>query len=66
MYAATLILFLSMPLVLGSVYSLAIFLIYPVLIVRRIKDEEKLLEAELEGYAEYKSRVRYRLLPFVW
>ncbi len=66
MYAVTLLLFLSMPLVLGSVYSFIIFLAYPVLISFRIKDEEKLLEAELQGYAEYKEKVRYRLVPFVW
>ncbi len=66
MYAVTLLLFLSMPLVLGSIYSFVIFLAYPFIISKRIKDEEKLLEAELEGYAEYKTRVKYRLVPFVW
>jgi len=66
MYAVTLLLFLSMPLILGSMYSLFVFLVYPFLIVGRIKDEEKLLEAELEGYTEYKNKVKYRLIPFIW
>ena len=66
MYAVTLLLFISMPLVLGSIYALPIFLLYPLLIVKRIKDEEKLLEEELEGYAEYKKKVKYRLIPFIW
>lgn len=66
MYSATLLLFLSMPLVLGSVVSFVIFLAYPVIIVKRIRNEENVLEAELEGYAEYKKKVRYRLIPFIW
>ncbi len=66
MYAVTLLLFASMPLVLGSIYALPIFLLYPLLIVKRIKDEEKLLEEELEGYAEYQKKVKYRLIPFIW
>lgn len=66
MYSVTLLLFLSMPLVLGSVVSFVIFLAYPVIIVKRIRNEEKVLEAELAGYAEYKKKVRYRLIPFVW
>lgn len=66
MYTATLLLFLSMPLLLGSVWGFAVFWIYPILIIRRIRDEEKLLEAELNGYAEYKEKVKYRLIPFVW
>ncbi|MBE6776057.1 MAG: isoprenylcysteine carboxylmethyltransferase family protein [Ruminococcaceae bacterium] len=66
MYSATLLLFLSMPLVLGSVYSFVIFLAYPLIIAKRIRGEEAFLERELEGYSEYKARVRYRLLPFVW
>lgn len=66
MYTATLLLFLSMPLVLGSVYALLIFLAYPVLIAHRIKHEEAFLEQELPGYREYKQRVKYRLIPFVW
>ena len=66
MYSATLLLFLAMPLVLGSLWSLLIFLLYPVLIAVRIRGEEKLLEAELEGYSDYKKKVKYRLIPFIW
>ena len=66
MYSATVILFLSMPLILGSAISFVIFLIYPLIIAKRIKNEEALLEKELEGYKEYKQKVKYRLLPFVW
>lgn len=66
MYAVTLLLFLSMPLVLGSVYSFLIFLAYPFIIAKRIKHEEAFLEKELPGYKEYKERVKYRLLPFIW
>ena len=66
MYSATLFLFLSMPLVLGSVWSFLIFLAYPFIIAARLKDEEKFLEEELEGYREYKEKVKYRLFPFVW
>jgi protein-S-isoprenylcysteine O-methyltransferase Ste14 len=66
MYSATLLLFLSMPLVLGSIYSFLIFLAYPLIIAKRIKEEEKFLEKELEGYREYKQKVKYRLIPFIW
>ena len=66
MYAITILLFLSMPLVLGSIISFLIFLIYPVLIIKRIKNEEKFLEKNLQGYTEYKQKVKYRLIPFVW
>lgn len=66
MYGATLGLFLSMPLVLGSPVSFAVFLAYPVIIAKRIRNEEKVLESELEGYTEYKERVKYKILPFVW
>jgi len=66
MYAATLLLFLSMPLVLGSVWSFLIFLLYPIIIAVRIKNEEKFLEKELDGYAEYKKKVKYRLILFIW
>ena len=66
MYSATLLLFLSMPLVLGSVYSFLIFLVYPFIIVKRLKGEEEFLEKELVGYAEYKQRVKYKLIPFIW
>lgn len=65
MYSATLIMFLSMPLVLGSVFSFLIFLAYPFIIMKRIKHEEDFLEKELEGYSEYKQKVKYRLIPFV-
>lgn len=58
--------YLSMPLVLGSIISFVIFLAYPVIIAMRIKNEEKVLEEGLEGYHEYKQKVRYRLIPFVW
>lgn len=66
MYSATLLLFLSIPLILGSLYSFAIFLLYPMIIAYRIKYEEAFLEKELPGYREYKKNVRYRLIPFVW
>ena len=66
MYSVTLLLFLSMPIVLGSVYSFIIFLAYPFIIAKRIKNEEELLERELEGYTEYKNKVKYRLIPFIW
>ena len=66
MYSATLLLFLSMPLVLGSWFSFVIFLAYPFIISKRVKHEEEFLERELQGYKEYKSKVKYRLVPFVW
>ncbi len=66
MYSVTLLLFLSMPLVLGSIYSFLIFLTYPFIIAKRIKDEEKFLEKELDGYVQYKQKVKYRLIPFIW
>ncbi len=66
MYSATVLLFLAMPLILGSLISFVIFLVYPFIIVKRIKSEEMLLENELEGYREYKKKVKYRLIPFVW
>ena len=66
MYSVTLLLFLSMPLVLGSIYSFIIFLVYPFIIAKRIKGEEEFLERELEGYREYKQKVKYRLIPFIW
>lgn len=66
MYAATLALFLSMPLVLGSPISLVIMLAYPAIIARRILNEEDVLTRELDGYAEYKKKVKYRLLPGIW
>ena len=66
MYLATLIMFLPIPLVLGSFFGLIPFALYPVLIVIRILNEEKLLEEELDGYKEYKAKVKYRLIPFIW
>ena len=66
MYMATVVLFLSMPLVLGSVISFVIMLFYIPIIVKRIRNEEKVLEEGLPGYREYKEKVRYRLIPFVW
>ena len=66
MYSVTLLLFLAMPLVLGSVYAFVIFLAYPLLIVKRLKAEEEFLEKELKGYKEYKQKVKYRLIPFIW
>ena len=66
MYSATLLLFLSMPLVLGSVYAFLIFLAYPFIIAKRIRGEEAFLEKELEGYRAYKQKVKYRLIPFIW
>ncbi len=66
MYSATVLLFLSMPLVLGSLISFVIFLAYPFIIAKRIKHEEAFLEKELPGYRAYKEKVKYRLIPFVW
>ena len=66
MYAATILLFLSMPLVLGSIFSFMIFLVYPFIIAKRIKNEEQVLEKELKGYSEYKKKVKYKMIPFVW
>ena len=66
MYSATIFLFLSMPLVLGSLFAFLVFLIYPILLVKRIKNEEHVLEEGLEGYSDYKKRVKYRVIPFVW
>ena len=66
MYAVTLALFLSMPLILGSLVSFFVFLAYPFIIAARIKNEEKVLTEGLEGYAEYKEKVKYRLIPFGW
>ena len=66
MYAATIVLFLSMPLVLGSLVCFVIFLVYPILIAKRIRNEEEVLERELTGYKEYKQRIRWRVIPFLW
>ena len=66
MYSATLLLFLSMPLVLNSVFSFMLMLLYIPVIALRIRNEEQVLERELNGYAEYKQRVKYKLIPFIW
>ena len=66
MYTASIILFLSIPLVLGSLIVLGAFIFYPILIITRIFNEEKVLENELQGYKEYKKKVKYRLIPFIW
>jgi len=66
MYAVTLWLFLAIPLILGSWYALILFVVYPAVIAVRIRGEEKLLEAELPGYKEYKKKVKYRMIPFIW
>ena len=66
MYSATLLLFLSMPIVLGSPFAFLIFLAYPFIIAKRIKLEEEFLQRELEGYCQYMQRVKYRLMPFIW
>lgn len=66
MYMATVLLFLMMPIVLGSWYALIVFAFYPAIIIVRLKDEEELLSRELPGYTEYKQKVKYRLLPFLW
>ena len=66
MYTATILMFLSMPLVLGSIPAFVILLCYPLLIARRIANEEAVLKAGLEGYIAYTEKVKYRLLPFIW
>lgn len=66
MYSSTILLFLSMPLVLGSFFSFVIFLTYPAVLIKRIKNEEQVLEKGLAGYTEYKKRVKYRLFPLIW
>ena len=66
MYTTTIFLFLSMPLILNSLLSFIIFLIYPFIIIKRIKNEEEVLEKNLKGYKEYKKKVKYKLIPFIW
>ena len=66
MYAVTVLLFLMIPLVLGSWYALIVFAFYPVIIIVRLTDEEELLTKELPGYCEYKQKVKYRIIPFIW
>ena len=66
MYTSTILLFLTIPLILGSIYSFIICLIYPIILSFRIRNEEEVLEKELNGYGQYKQKVKYRILPFVW
>ena len=66
MYSITLLLFLSMPLILGSLISFVISLIYPFIIIKRIRNEEEVLEKNLKGYKEYEKKVKYRLIPYIW
>ena len=66
MYFATILLFMAMPLVLGSLISFVVFLAYPFIIAARIKNEEEVLSRELDGYDEYKKKVKYRMIPFIW
>lgn len=66
MYTAATFLFLSIPVVLGSWFALIIFAVFPALLIARIKNEEEVLEKGLKGYAEYKKKVKYRLIPFIW
>ena len=66
MYMATILLFLAMPLVLGSWYAMIAFAFYPAIIIVRLNNEEELLTRELTGYAEYKKKVKYRIIPFIW
>ncbi|MBR4111155.1 MAG: isoprenylcysteine carboxylmethyltransferase family protein [Clostridia bacterium] len=66
MYAATVLMFLSMPLILGSIISFVIFLVYPFIINKRIENEEEMLEKELVGYSDYKKKVKYKMIPFIW
>jgi len=66
MYAVTILLFLMMPIIMGSWYALIVFAFYPVIIIVRLKDEEELLSRELAGYTEYKEKVKHRIIPFIW
>ena len=66
MYAATLLMFLPLPLILGSFWGLCAFSLYPVILVIRIRNEEAVLREQLDGYADYLTKVKYRLIPFIW
>lgn len=66
MYSATILLYLSIPLVLGSIYSFLLFLMFPFVIAKRISNEETVLEKGLDGYTSYKQRVKYKIIPFIW
>lgn len=66
MYFSTVLMFLAVPLILSSIYAFIVFLMYPFLLIKRIKNEEDVLSRELAGYTEYTKKVRYRLIPFIW
>jgi len=66
MYLATILMFLCIPVILDSLWAFAIFLVYPILIICRIINEEKILESNLNGYADYKEKVKFRIIPFIW
>ena len=66
MYLATILLFLAMPIILGSIWAFVVFLAYPFILIQRIRYEEIFLEQELAGYSAYKQKVKYRLIPFIW
>ena len=66
MYTSTIFLFLSMPLVLDSIFSFIVMLVYPIIIIFRIRNEERVLENELIGYEEYEEKVKYKLIPYLW
>lgn len=66
MYSVTILLFLMIPLILGSLYAFIVFLFYPLVLVKRIKNEEDLLTKELSGYSEYKKKVKWRIIPYIW
>ncbi len=66
MYSASILMFLMIPLILGSWYSLICFVLYPIIIAFRINNEEKVLTEQLSGYIEYKQKVKYKIIPFIW
>ncbi|MDO4547925.1 MAG: isoprenylcysteine carboxylmethyltransferase family protein [Clostridia bacterium] len=66
MYMATIIIYWAMPFILGSLYAFIVFLPYPLILAKRVKNEEEVLERGLAGYGEYKNRVKYRIIPFIW
>lgn len=66
MYMSTILLFLMIPLIIGSLVAFVIFLAYPIIIAVRINNEEQILTEQLEGYDEYKQKVKYKIIPFVW
>ena len=66
MYSSTILLFLFVRLILGSLLSFLIFMLYPIIIANRIKNEEQVLEQGLKGYSEHKKKVKYKVVPFIW